>query len=87
MKKIIILAALIGLSGCSKTQVMSGEFRTMDSCLTKIQENSGYELDIVTDEFGNISGFLKGTKLGFECKTESTGTKGVVVKGWYQVKS
>ena len=87
MKKIIILAALIGLVGCGKApQAMSAEFSSMDNCLTAIQRNTGEKLDIVTDKFGEVSGFLEGTKLGFGCKAESTGTKGLIVSGWYQVE-
>ena len=67
-----------------KSQVMSAEFTSMDNCLAAIQRNSGRQLNIVTDKLGDISGFLKDTKLGFQCKTEATGTKGVVVNGWYQ---
>ena len=87
MKKIIILAALIGLAGCGKApQAMSAEFSSMDNCLAAIQRNTGEKLDIVTDKFGEVPGFLEGTKLGFGCKAESTGTKGLIVSGWYQVE-
>lgn len=87
MKKIFLLCLMVGLVGCGKApQQMSGEFSTMDSCLSAIQKKSGMELDIITDKFGDVSGFLKGTKLGFGCKAESTGTKGLVVNGWYQVE-
>ncbi|WP_434278980.1 hypothetical protein [Acinetobacter sp. CE-15] len=85
MKKILWFCLMVGLFGCSKNpQVMSAEFTSMDNCLAAIQRNSGRQLDIVTDKLGDISGFLKDTKLGFQCKTEATGTKGVVVNGWYQ---
>ncbi|MFW1996908.1 hypothetical protein ACG904_18450 [Acinetobacter guillouiae] len=85
MKYLAGLILVLGLYGCGKnTQVMSAEFSSMDNCLSAIQRNSGKQLDIVTDKLGDISGFLKDTKLGFQCKTEATGTKGVVVNGWYQ---
>lgn len=86
MKKILFMALFIGLTGCSSHQTMSAEFKSMDDCLSKIREETGHDLDIVTDKAGDISGFLKGTKLGFQCKSEITGTKGLIVKGWYQVK-
>ncbi len=87
MKKTTSLILLLSLYGCGKnSQVMSAEFSSMDNCLSAIQRNSGKELEIVTDKLGDISGFLKATKLGFQCKTEATGTKGVVVNGWYQTE-
>ncbi|MDH1239117.1 hypothetical protein N5B99_00200 [Acinetobacter johnsonii] len=90
MKKLLIAGVLgfgLVLSGCGKApQVMSAEFSSMDDCLAAIQRNTGEKLDIVSNEFGEVSGFLKGTKLGFGCKTESTGTKGLIVNGWYQVE-
>ncbi|MCV2445588.1 hypothetical protein [Acinetobacter bereziniae] len=85
MKNLFALILLLSLYGCGKkSQVMSAEFSSMDNCLSAIQRNSDKELEIVTDKLGDISGFLKDTKLGFQCKTEVTGTKGVVVNGWYQ---
>jgi hypothetical protein len=87
MKKVIILATLVGFVGCGKTpQSMNAEFNSMDNCLSSISKNSGKKLDVVTDKFGEVSGFLEDTKLGFGCKTETTGTKGLVVSGWYQVE-
>ena len=90
MKKLLIAGVLgfvLVLSGCGKApQVMSAEFSSMDDCLAAIQRNTGEKLDIVTDKFGEVSGFLEGTKLGFGCKAESTGTKGLIVSGWYQVE-
>lgn len=86
MKILILLGLFIGLSACSKTEVMSGEFATMDNCLNAIEKKSGKNLEIVTDKIGDISGNLEGTKLGFECKTNATGTKGIIVKGWYEVE-
>ncbi|MCE6007563.1 hypothetical protein [Acinetobacter soli] len=86
MKKIAILGLMAFLYGCSNSQVMNAEFTTMDDCISSIQKHSGKNLDIVTDKFGEISGFLEGTKLGFSCKTEATGSKGLLVKGWYEVK-
>lgn len=86
VKKIFLLSAFLLLVGCSKVETMSGEFSTMDGCLSAIENKSGKQLEIITDKLGNISGNLKGTKLGFECKTNATGTKGLVVNGWYQVE-
>ena len=88
MKKLFLLTFVcLVLVGCGKaTQTMSGEFSSMDSCLLSIEKKSGYSLEIITDKLGNVSGFLKGTKLGFGCQAESTGTKGLIVRGWYQVE-
>lgn len=85
MRVVIFVIVLLGLSGCSNTKSMSAEFETMDDCLSAIKNNSGHELEIITDKLGDISGSLVGTKLGFGCKTEATGTKGLIVKGWYEV--
>lgn len=87
MKKLLLVGVVIGLVGCGKApQSMSAEFSTMDDCLSSIEKKSGYRLDIITDKLGDVSGFLEGTKLGFGCKTEATGTKGLIVNGWYQVE-
>ncbi|MDF2419185.1 hypothetical protein GWP85_16970 [Acinetobacter beijerinckii] len=86
MEKITLLLFIILMASCSNTEVMSGEFSSMDSCLLAIEKKSGKQLEIVTDKLGDISGTLKGTKLGFQCKTNSTGSKGLVVNGWYQIE-
>lgn len=87
MKKFVLFTAICFLVGCGKApQTMSGEFSSMDSCLASIEKKSGYSLEIITDKLGNVSGFLKGTKLGFGCQSEATGTKGLIVRGWYQVE-
>jgi hypothetical protein len=58
----------------------------MDSCLGTIRAKTRSELDIITDEPGNISGFTSVGRKGFGCKTRSTGTKGTYVEGWYEIR-
>lgn len=82
----LITFLLFSFMGGSKTEVMSGEFSTMDNCLNAIEQKTGKKLEIITDKLGDISGFLTNTKLGFQCKTEATGTKGIIVKGWYEAE-
>ncbi|MEG2307377.1 MAG: hypothetical protein RR966_14510 [Acinetobacter sp.] len=83
---VLIAYLLFSSIGNSKTKVMSGEFSTMDNCLNAIEQKTGKRLEIVIDKVGNISGYLGNTKLDFQCETESTGTKGIIVKGWYEAE-
>lgn len=89
MRKILGLCLVVGLglSGCSKSpKSMNAKFSSMDSCLSSIERDSGMSLEVITDKPNDVSGFLRGTKLGFGCQAESTGTSGLVVKGWYGVE-
>ncbi|WP_336141983.1 hypothetical protein [Acinetobacter sp. 102] len=86
MKKILLLVGVFSLVGCSNTEIMSGEFSSMDNCLNSIEQKTGKKLEIVIDKIGEISGYQGNTKLDFQCKTEATGTKGIIVKGWYEAE-
>jgi len=64
------------------SSVKNAEFYSMYKCLKGIKKSSGKDLDIITDEVDEISGFLSNGK-GFACQRKSTGTKGVYYYGWY----
>lgn len=86
MKNITFIFCALLITACTNIETMSGEFTSMERCLSSIEEKTNKQLEIITDKIGNISGNLKGTKLAFECKTNATGTKGLIVNGWYQVE-
>ena len=75
-----------GLVGCKNNSVMNGKFNSMDDCLTAIKHKTGKEFNVVVDKPENVTGYLLGTKLNFQCEVEETGTQGAIVKGWYEVE-
>ncbi len=65
-------------------QVMNAEFRSLSSCLSGIERNTGMKLQIITDKPEIVSGFLSNGK-HFGCKRVISGSKGIYYEGWYGV--
>ena len=82
---VIIILFFLVMCKSSNSHLMNAEFKSMDSCLSSIERATGKRLNIIQDKLGNISGYIGDTKLDFQCKTEMTGSKGIIVKGWYEV--
>jgi hypothetical protein len=68
----------------STPTVMGGSFDSMQECLQSIRSKTGLELRPVTDEPDKVSGYLGTTDRDFACTKESTGTRGIQWKGWYE---
>lgn len=81
---ILIAASLFIAASSHANEVMSAQFRTMATCLSGIEKNSGQKLKVVTDKPHEVSGFLSNGK-GFACQKKESGTKGIYFEGWYMV--
>ena len=86
------LLAILGLlclvlQGCgTPSEVMGGNFASLQQCLSSIQAKTGLPLSPVTDTPDNVSGYLGTTKRNFACTKKSSGTQGVYWEGWYDVQ-
>lgn len=83
IKKACFLSlALLPLTAFS-SDIMQGEFKTLETCLASIQESSGSDIDkVMTDTPEKVSGFLENGE-HFACTRKVTGTKGVYYEGFY----
>jgi hypothetical protein len=88
--RIIALATVnsIVLTACggSGSNLMGGNFPSLQICLSSIQTRTGLALRPVVDKPDNVSGYLGDTKRDFACTKKSTGTQGVHWEGWYEAE-
>lgn len=84
----MIGVAILALQGCSNNQqptIMGFESRSMQECLENIKKQTNSSLDIIRDKPEIVTGRLDNGEI-FGCEKKSTGSKGVYVEGWWNVK-
>ncbi len=78
-----LLSVSLAALACSPGSVRRAEFRSLDECLSSIQQHSGSRIrETVTDRPRNVSGYLQ-SGAHFGCRQRQTGTKGTFWEGWY----
>ncbi|KAA0910685.1 hypothetical protein [Pusillimonas sp. ANT_WB101] len=71
----------------SKTHRVGREFVSMDQCLEFIANDTGDQLNVISDELGDVSGKTVLDGLFFRCEARTTGTRGLVLEGrWDRLK-
>ena len=86
IRKAVILGLSVVVASCGVPhKTITGDFASMNICLSKTADISGAKLNVITDEPGNVSGKLSNGE-HFGCKVKRTGTRGTYVEGFYTVK-
>ena len=67
----------------SNTRV--ADYNNLENCLEAIKENTASNLEIITNQPSEITGFLSNGE-HFGCVEKVTDEKGTYVHGWYTVK-
>ena len=89
VKTTVIVCSVAVLTACGGDgggEMMGGDFVSLNSCLSAIKKNSGYELNITTDTPEKVSGNLKtGERRFFACERVESGSKGTYYRGYYSL--
>lgn len=82
---IIAWWAFSGIKSASTadTQTVRREFSSLNDCLSSIADDLGDRLELTIDEPGNVSGRSKRDRFLFGCKVRATGTRWLIIEGWW----